>query len=138
MDRSARLTRQSVSLASALLLLAGYGAFLVHRTVDSVGGSDVYSYVSSGRALAQGRVLRKVAALEELGLPSELDRLFIPLGAAPGREPGTMVSVVPIGVPFHMAAAGKLAGVERGPFLVSPLAAVVTLVLLFLLGRTAP
>lgn len=135
MDRAAGLRARRLPAIAGGLLLAGYAAFLQHHVVSSVGGSDVYSYVSAGRALLEGRILRPASTLSQLDLPVELDRLFIPLGAAPGRVPGTMVSVVPIGLPLHMAAVGLAAGADTGPFLASPLAALAMLVLLYLLAR---
>jgi hypothetical protein len=46
-----------------------------------------------------------------------------------------MAPFYPVGLPLHMLAAGRLAGWETGPFLVSPVAATLSVLLIALLAR---
>ena len=50
-----------------------------------------------------------------------------------GPRPCTLAPTYPVGYPFHMAGAALIFGWKYGPFLVSPLAAVLSLVLIYLL-----
>jgi Dolichyl-phosphate-mannose-protein mannosyltransferase len=116
-------------------LLAGYALVLYHHTSFVAGGSDSSGYLNCARLLAAGRVSEPIQALRKLGLsPSDFARVFIPLGYTTGVRPGTMAPIYPPGLPLHMAAAGIIGGWERTPFLVSPIAALACLVLLYLLG----
>src|SRR6266498_607495 len=117
------------------LLLAGYGGFLLRYTSFSVGGSDSSGYLNTARRLASATLVSRPRTLERFALPDELLQIFIPLGFVEGPRPGTMAPYYPSGFPAHMAAAALLLGWERGPFLVSPLAALGSVLLLYLLAR---
>ncbi len=121
--------------AALALLLLSYGAVLLPRASRAVGGSDSSGYLNEARGLAAKRVVEPVEALARLGFPLEDMRLFIPLGYSPGPRPGTMAPVYPVGLPLHFVAAAWLLGWDSGPFVVSPLAAVVSLLLLYLVAR---
>ena len=121
-------------LGVAVLFLA-YAAVLFRHTVFAVGGSDSSGYMNAARLLSEGRVATRIRGLERLGLGPEFGETFIPLGFTPGPRAGTMSSSYPPGLPLHMALAGLLGGWSRVPFLVSPIAALACLVLIYLLGR---
>jgi len=76
-----------------------------------------------------------VAELDWLGLPATLDRIFIPVGYIEGPRDGTMSPLYPVGFPLHLRAAAALLGWEYGLALVSPLAAVISVVLMFKLAK---
>jgi hypothetical protein len=120
-------------LAAILLIL--YGALLFRANAAVAGGADSSGYSNAARLFARGSVSEDIEALSRLGLSAADQDLFIPLGFRPGAKPGTMAPQYPPGLPLHMAAAGMLAGWSRAPFLVSPLAAVAALVLLYLAAR---
>lgn len=80
-------------------------------------------------------MVQRVEALDRLGLDREWIRVFVPLVFNPGPRPGTMVPFYPVGVPLHAALAALLGGWARAPFLVSPAAALLALVLLYLVAR---
>jgi hypothetical protein len=119
----------------AATLLAGYGFFLVKNTAFSVGGSDSSGYINTARRLVDGALIGPPRTLQRFVLPDDLTQIFIHLGFVPGPRPGTMAPYYPSGFPAHMATAALLFGWERGPFLVAPLAALVSLPLFYLLGR---
>jgi hypothetical protein len=121
-------------LAGALLLIA-YAIVLFHHTSRSVGGSDSSGYLNAARLFASGRVTEPIRGLERLGLPQDLARVFVPLGYAPLERAGRMAPSYPPGWPLHMALAAKLGGWATAPFLVSPIAGLASLVLMYFLGR---
>lgn len=121
---------------AAVAALALYGAFLVRHTSFAVGGADSSGYLNAARGLVEGRVLSPLRpVLEGVGLPESASHAFVPLGFVyvPGRR--AIGSLYPIGFPLHEAAAALLLGWDRGPFLVGPLAALLSLVLVFFVGR---
>ena len=119
----------------AAAFLAAYGFFLVRYASFSVGGSDSSGYINTARRMAAGTLVARPRALGRFGLPDDLLQIFIPLGFVEGPRPGTMAPYYPSGFPAHMLAAARIFGWERGPFLVSPLAGVGCLVLLYFLAR---
>lgn len=116
-------------------LLTAYALAAFHHTSYSAGGADSSGYLNASRLLASGRATEPVRGLARLSLPPADAPLFIPLGYGPGPRPGTMSPSYPPGLPLHMAAAAAVGGPARAPFLVSPLAGIACLVLLFFLGR---
>src|SRR5437867_1952211 len=121
------------SLAGAILLV-GYAILLFHHTSRSVGGSDSSGYLNAARLFASGHVTEPIRGLERLGLPLEFAQVFAPLGYTPARQPGRMAGSYPPGLSLHMALAAKVGG-WTAPFLVSPIAGLACLVLVYLLGR---
>jgi hypothetical protein len=117
------------------LLLAGYGGFLIRYTSFSVGGSDSSGYLNTARRLVDGTLVGPPRALQRFALPDDLLQVFIPLGFVDGPRPGTMAPFYPSGFPAHMAGAAMLSGWGLGPFLVSPLAGLASVLLLYLLAR---
>jgi Dolichyl-phosphate-mannose-protein mannosyltransferase len=127
---------RGIAIATALFLVfTGYGRFLLRNTAFSVGGSDSSGYINAARRLAAGRLVERPRSLERLALPDDVVQIFIPLGFMTGPNPGTMAPFYPVGFPAHMVAAAALMGWDRGPYLVSPLAALLCLPLVYLLGR---
>jgi len=127
--------RHRKGLLLLFLALAAYSVFLAQHCVLSVGGSDSSAYANTARRLLAGQLVFRPRSLEELRLPDALAPIFTPLGFLQGSQPGTLAPVYPVGFPAHVAAAALLGGWQRGPYVVSPVAAVVCLALVFLLGR---
>jgi len=69
-----------------------------------------------------------------LGLPNDYDRIFMPLAYDPGPRPGTMSTGYPIGFPMLIALGALIAGWEYGPFLVTPIVGLLSLLLIYLAG----
>jgi dolichyl-phosphate-mannose-protein mannosyltransferase len=118
-----------------LAALAAYGAFVARNAAHAVGGSDSSGYANTARRLLSGTLVARPRSLDLLGLPDSLAPVATPLGFLAGPRPGTMAPLYPIGFPAHLAAAALAGGWEKGPYLVSPIAAVVCLALLYLLSR---
>ena len=118
----------------ATLFLA-YALVLFHHTVFAVGGADSSGYLNAARLFSEGRVTTPIRGLRRLGFTNEFADNFIPLGFTPGPRSGTMAPSYPPGLPLHMALAARVGGWSRAPFLVSPIAALVCLLLIYRLGR---
>ena len=131
---SARTHGRLFPLLAAAIPLAAYFAFLLGNTAFSVGGSDSSGYINTARRLLAGTLVGRPRALDRFALPDEAAQTFIPLGFVQGPRPGTMAPYYPSGFPAHMAAAALALGWQRGPFLVSPLAAVFSLLLFYILA----
>lgn len=120
-------------IAAAALL--GFGVLLFDSTGGGVGGSDAAGYANTAKDILAGRVVVPLDALERLSLDDGWSPVFRPLAALPGPRPGTMVPFYPPGYPLHVAVAVLLAGWRAGPFLVSPILALASLVLTYFLAR---
>src|SRR5215468_5977769 len=117
-----RSFRWSYLVAAALL--AGYASYLIRHAAFAVGGSDSAGYANIARRLKTGELASRPRSLDRIGLPDEYAQNFIPLGFMNGPRPGTMTPFYPPGFPAHETAAALIAGWDLGPYLVSPLAAV--------------
>jgi hypothetical protein len=122
-------------LLSGAFLLAGYGAFLLHNSAFAVGGSDSSGYLNTARRMREGTLVARPRSLDRLGLPDQQAQTCIPLGFMTGPRPGTMAPFYPAGFPAHLLAAATIAGWDTGPYLVSPLAALLCVLLCYRLGR---
>jgi dolichyl-phosphate-mannose-protein mannosyltransferase len=122
-------------ILAAAFLLGGYGYFLMRNTAFSVGGSDSSGYMNTAWRLMAGTLVSTPRTLQRYALPDDLLQIFTPLGFVEGPRPGTMAPYYPSGFPAHMAAAALLLGWQRGPFLVAPLTALLSVLLFYLLAR---
>jgi hypothetical protein len=123
-----------VRVAGGAIFLS-YALVLFHHTSRSVGGSDSSGYLNAARLFASGHVTEPIRGLERLGLPPDFAPVFVPLGYTTARQPGRMAPSYPPGYPLHLALAGKLGGWKTAPFLVTPIAGLTCLVLMYLIGR---
>ena len=121
-------------LAASVAFLA-YAWLLFWHASFSVGGSDSSGYANAARLILTGRVVEPVEALKHLELSPDFVRLFIPLAFEPGPRPATMVPFYPPGMSLHVAIAAIVGGWNYGPFVVSPLAALMSVFLIYLVGR---
>lgn len=116
--------------------LVGYTWVLLSHTSFAVGGADSSGYLSFAQMIADGETSRPIEALDRLGLePEEYRNAFIPLGWRDTPWPDRMAPVFPGGLPIQMLLMALVFGWETGPFLVSPLSAVLGLWLMYRLGR---
>jgi hypothetical protein len=123
-----------VGLALAVAGLAWYFTLLVRHLDAAAAGPDSSGYMNEARLIASGRVRMVIEPLRTLGLDDSYGHLFTPFGFMVGRN-GTMVPTYPAGAPIHLAIAALLGGWNLAPFLVGPLAAIGTLVLMYVVGR---
>ncbi len=119
-----------------LAALAGYAVFLARNSTVAAGGSDSSGYLNSARLLAAGRLATEVRVPAELGGPAGLFRPdFQPLGFRATAESPRMVPTYPVGLPLHLAIAGKILGWSWGPLLCGLSAAVAAVWLCYAVGR---
>lgn len=130
-----RRGRTVAVIFTASLAFLGYAWLLFWHASFSVGGSDSSGYANAARLVLTGRVVEPVQALKQLELPDDFVRLFIPLGFEPGPRPATMVPFYPPGMPLQIAIAALIAGWNVGPFVVGPLAALMSVFLIYFVGR---
>jgi Dolichyl-phosphate-mannose-protein mannosyltransferase len=124
---------RSALIVAAVAGLAIYGAYLYRHTCFAVGGSDSSGYANAARALVKGPLVAPIPGLERFGLPDSEASAFVPLGYVRVRD-SSIAPLYPVGFPLHLAAAAGIAGWELGPYLVSPIAALLALFLVFLVG----
>jgi Dolichyl-phosphate-mannose-protein mannosyltransferase len=127
--RSSRFV--AVAAGAGLLI---YSFLVVRHAYYSVWGSDPTGYVNVARSLLEGRIAQPAPPLNELELPDQFIHCFTPLGYEAGPRPRTLTPTYPVGYPLHMAGGALIFGWKYGPFLVSPVAAALSLVLIYLLG----
>ena len=120
-------------MLSAILLIT-YCGFLIKDAWYAVSGSDSCGYASLAQSIVAGKVVKPAAELNHFGLDPDFTNVFTPLGYNPGPRPGTITPLYPIGLPLHLAIGGLIGGWERGPYLVNPIIAVLSLVLIYLVG----
>ncbi|HKQ76629.1 MAG TPA: glycosyltransferase family 39 protein [Blastocatellia bacterium] len=127
-----RLSRFGAFAAGAGLLI--YSFLVVRHAYYSVWGSDPTGYVNVARSLLEGRIAQPAPPLDELELPDQYIHYLTPLGYEAGPRPRTLSPIYPVGYPLHMAGGALIFGWKYGPFLVSPLAAALSLALIYLIG----
>jgi 4-amino-4-deoxy-L-arabinose transferase-like glycosyltransferase len=120
---------------TAIAALSLYGVYLYRHTCFAVGGSDSSGYANAARGFAQGELVVPIEGLSRFDLPASFGSIFTPLGYVllPGHR--TTAPMYPIGFPLHLALAGTLFGWEKAPYLVSPLAAIFCLIIMYAAGR---
>ena len=123
----------SRSLAGAIVLL-GYFGLLLANTYFFASGPDSSGYMNGARLLSKGEPHVRIQALDDFGLTGDMTHVFVPYGFVVAG-PGVMVPSFPAGLPIHLAAAAAVGGWERAPYLVSPIVAILCLIVLFALGR---
>lgn len=122
-----------LNLAACAGLLI-YGFLVVRHSYYAVDGADATGYANIARSLLSPPIAQPVSVLDQLELSDQFTYSFTPLGYEQGPRPRTIAPIYPVGVPLHMAGAAAIMGWKYGPFLVSPLAAVLSLVLIYLVG----
>ncbi len=117
-----------------VVLGAAWWWLIASNICFAVGGSDSSGYMSEARMFTTGRLSIPVEPIETMKLSASYTPLFVPIGFKPGRG-ARMVPSYPPGLPVHFAIAALVGGWDRAPFYVSPLAAMATLLILYLLAR---
>lgn len=112
-----------------------YTALLVRYTCYAAGGADSSGYLNAARLLAQRHLVIRVVPLDRLGLEGKWRDAFIPLGFAFAPAPRDIAPSYPLGYPLHLMLFGAVFGWKRAPFLITPLAAALTLMVTYRLAR---
>ena len=135
--RRAWLGRLNFSSCIGLAAIAGLllnTVFLIRHASYAVGGADASGYARIARSLLNGPIMLPVTELGQFNLPDEMLQDFIPIGYAPVMGTSAMTPFYPVGFPLHLALGALIAGWDYGPYLVCPIAAILSLILIYLLG----
>jgi len=118
------------------LALAAYAVLLAVNATSASGGSDSSGYLNSAHLIASGRLQTDLRVPAEFGPQSGYERiLFTPFGFYPFLNHAPLPPTYPVGLPLHLAAAGKLFGWHVGPIVVQLAGALGALCLLYLTAR---
>jgi len=128
-----KFTLRFITIAAVIGLLI-YGYVLASRASYAVGGSDSSGYAQIAHSILKGEFVRHVKGPDLLGLPNDFDHIFRPLAYDPGPRPGTMAPIYSIGFPMLMSLGASIGGWEYGPFLVTPIVGLLSLILIYLVG----
>ncbi len=109
-------------------LAAAYAAIILANTCFFFGGPDAAGYGSAAKLFDRGQVRIAIDA------PKGYIYCLTPLGFSV-TEGTTIVPFYPPGTPVHLLIAARIGGWKIAPFLVSPLLAFATLLLVVLIGR---
>jgi hypothetical protein len=125
---AAWLTRL-VMLTAICGSIAAWFRFLL----STIGGADSWGYVSASRLIATGHLVEPAPIAQWLSAANRL-AIASPLGWAPAPDGSGIVPTYPIGVSTLMAVFSLIGG-SSAVFFVSPIAAAVTLYLIYRLAR---
>ena len=119
----------------SILGVVAYGALLIQNLAPGVGSSGERRSRQRRPGDGLGGIVQPIEALALLELPDRFAPALIPGSHAPGPRPGTMVPRQAPGFALHVVPASLVAGWDAGPSIVSPIAAILCLLLLFLFAR---
>ena len=120
-----------LAMLTAIALSAGtWLRFLL----TTIGGADSYGYVSAAEMLRNGQLSIPAPLAQSLPV-SHPQAVAAPLGWAPAPDGSGLVPAYPLGLPLVMALFG-MAGGPSAVFLVAPVFAAVTLLLVYRFTRT--
>ena len=118
------------------IALAIYGAFLWGNFSNVAGGADSSGYLNSARLLAAGKLAGELRTPPEFGPQMSLWRQqFQPHGFAPFEGNARLSPTYAVGLPLHLALAGKLFGWSHAAGIVGVGAALAALWLCHAAGR---
>ncbi|MBL9212891.1 MAG: glycosyltransferase family 39 protein [Opitutaceae bacterium] len=120
----------------ALAALACYALVLGWNFSPYAGGADSSGYLNSARLLAAGTLAAEPRIPAEFGPDERVIRQhFQPHGFVPFDGNPKLSPTYPVGVPLHLALAGRLVGWTAAPYLVGLATALATLGLMYAVGR---
>lgn len=135
LNASAEQRSERLFLGAIVALLVICAAILAPNVSRSAGGSDSSGYLNAARFLAEGRTHEEIAVLRALHLPPDMAFRFLPLGFAQRQNRVEIAPSYPVGLPAHMVLFTIFLGWNLGPFVVSPLATLGSIVVMALLVR---
>ena len=130
--------KRRVTRLAVLAALTAYALMLFSHISYAAGGADTSGYMNLAKLLASGRTRYVIEPIRTLGLAptGTLISVFTPLGFTWGiAGSGTMAPGYQPGLPMHLVAAASIGGWKRAPYLVSPMAALLSVAMMFLIGR---
>lgn len=99
--------------------LAAYCLFLLWYMCPYAGGSDSSGYLNSAKLLSAGQLTTPLRIPPGLPAESFESDFFTPLAFRPGVLPGTLVPTYAAGLPLHLAAVGRVTGLDLAPTVVN-------------------
>ncbi len=131
-----RSRTQTVCRGIGWLAFALYGFFLARHFSGVAGGADSSGYLNSARLLASGQLTAELRVPPEFGPQADLLRQqFQPHGFAPFEGNPRLSPTYAVGLPLHLALAGKIFGWSLAPALVGVLAALAAVALTYAVAR---
>jgi hypothetical protein len=119
----------------ACVAFAAYAIFLGRNSTNVAGGADSSGYLNSARLLAAGELTAALRAPAEFGPQETLRRQqFQPQGFVPFDGNPRLSPTYAVGLPLHLALAGRVFGWERAPTIVGVTSALAALLLLYATG----
>ncbi len=120
----------------AAAALAAYAIWLAPRFSPFAGGADSSGYLNSARLLAAGELAAEPRIPAEFGpAEREIRQHFQPHGFVPFDGNPRLSPTYPVGLPLHLALAGRLFGWDAAPVVVGLATALGALLLLYAVGR---
>jgi hypothetical protein len=116
-----------------LTAICGSVATWFRFLLTTIGGADSYGYVSAAKLIASGHLVAAAPIEQWLSAANRL-AIASPLGWAPAPDGSGIVPAYPIGVSALMAVFSMIGG-PSAVFYVSPVAAAITLFLVYRLAR---
>ena len=116
-----------------LAAICGSAGTWLRFLLTTIGGADSYGYVSASQLLAQGSLIAGAPIADWLSAANRL-ALASPLGWTPAADGTGIAPAYPIGVPALMAIFTLIGG-PSAVFLVAPVTAAITLLLVYRLTR---
>ncbi len=119
-----------------VIAFAAYGVFLARNSSNVAGGADSSGYLNSARLLASGSLATALRTPPEFGPQASLRRQqFQPHGFVPFEGNPRLSPTYAVGLPMHLAFAGKLFGWNLAAPIVGVSAALAALLLIHAVGR---
>jgi 4-amino-4-deoxy-L-arabinose transferase-like glycosyltransferase len=115
--------------------LMSYGVFVATIGSGAAAGSDSSGYLNCARLLASGRLTTPARTVPGVPDTAVAARDLSPLGFKLSPKPGDLVTTYPIGLPLHLMVASWLFGWSAAGVAVNTVAAVASLLLLYLVAR---
>ena len=123
-----------IAAVTALIVLsAAYAVLIAVNVSHAAGGPDESGYMNEARLLASGHARVEIEPLRILKIDRSFAWTFTPYGFAPSGR--SMLPTYPPGYPVHMLIAASIVGWNIGPFVISPLAALLSIALIYALAR---
>jgi hypothetical protein len=117
------------------VFLAALAVVLFANRSESIFGADSSGYINLARTVSAGHVTWPIPALERVRCDDCEPGWFVPIGFVLTPDRRTMASVYPIGLPLHLALAARIGGWQHAPFVVSPIAGLLVVLVTYWLAR---
>ena len=125
--------KERVLVIVAAIAVLVYARYVYTHQSYACGGPDSGGYMNEAKLIASGHITEPVELVRVLGLDDSWLGYFMPLGFAPSKG-GSMHPLYPPGLPMHLAAAGRIGGWKKAPYLVAPIAAVGCVILMIVVA----